>query len=267
MRNNPLGYLTISMVQEYDHCPRQYFYEYVEGYKPVLPNVNLVFGSIMHEAIAEGLRTGYLSADTFLKRWKAVGDLQYSGRDTHKSLEVKGVKLVEKLLEAEVLKLDVEAIEKAYETELPDGTLFKGTADLIYKVKGERILLDWKTSGSSFFDCRPHLDDQLTAYSFLSGVSKVAYGVLLKKKDPEVRFYFSSRKEEDYLDLQVKTMKTASDIERGFFYKNPSPVQCSLCPFCSLCLGKVPEVAGKELVKAEVKDRYANKKLEKVLVA
>jgi len=265
MRNNPLGYLTVSMAQEYDHCPRQYFYEYVQGYKPVLPNANLVFGSIMHEVIAEGLKTGHLFADLFLKRWDKVGELKYTGWATYETLKGTGVNLVKKLLEAEVLTLDVEAIEKSFETELPDGTLFKGTADLIYKVNGERILLDWKTSGSKFLACRPALDDQLTAYSFLAGgIEKVAYGVLLKKKDPEVRFYFSSRKEGDYLDFQLKVAKTSADIEGGFFPKNPSSFQCGMCPFSSFCLGQ-KEIAEKELRKGPVKDRYADKKPEKVL--
>jgi hypothetical protein len=146
---------------------------------------------------------------------------------------------------------------------LPDGTLFKGKIDLIYDNGKEDVLLDWKTSSSVFLDHRPDLDDQLTAYSMLSRIPKVAYGLLLKKKNPELKFYHAQRTHQDYLDYQLKVMKVVSDIESGFFFKKPS-LYCSFCPFKPLCRNQKEKVAG-ELKRVPVEDRYEGIECEQAL--
>ncbi|MCK4245065.1 MAG: PD-(D/E)XK nuclease family protein, partial [Candidatus Omnitrophica bacterium] len=168
MRNNPLGYLTTTMVRSYD-CPKKYFYEYVEGWRPLRPSANLVFGSIVHESIAEGLSNGHLTKDLFIEKWKKVEELIYSRSDTHQSLEGIGLSLISKLEKTPVYRRAV-AVEKAYQVELADGTIFKGKIDIIYNDGRENVVLDWKTSSRSFLDSRPELDDQLTAYSMLAGI-------------------------------------------------------------------------------------------------
>lgn len=260
VKNNPLGYVTTSMIQAYD-CPRKYYYEYVEGWKPIRPSANLVFGSVFHESIAEEFLNGRTAKDAFLEKWEKVGELVYSRSDTQESFRKIGLLLIEKVAKTEPYQRVV-AVEKAYQAELPDGTVFKGKVDIIYDDGQGNVLLDWKTSGGSFLDSRPDLDDQLTAYSMLSGIPRVAYGVLLKKKEPEVNFFFAARNEEDYLDYQVKVMKTVADIEAGFFYRKPS-LYCGFCNFCSLCRGQM-EKAKEELRQLLVKDRYKELNCERV---
>ena len=262
MKNNPLDYITATMVISYD-CPRKYYYEYVEGWKLVKPLANLVFGSILHESIAEEFLNGRKATDAFLEKWSKVGELTYSRADNHESLRKIGIALIEKVQKTEIYQRVV-AVEKVYQTELPDGTIFKGKVDLIYDNGKEEVLLDWKTSSSLFLDHRPDLDDQLTAYSMLSGISKVAYGVLLKKKEPEVKFFYAQRTYQDYLDYQLKVMKVVSDIESGFFFKKPS-IYCGFCPFCPLCRNQEEKIKT-ELKRVPVEDRYAGIDCEEVLV-
>jgi hypothetical protein len=126
---------------------------------------------------------------------------------------------------------------------------------MIYEEDGAEVLLDWKTSSRSFSDTRTELDDQLTAYSMLSGIKKVAYGVLLKRKTPEVKFLYSSRNESHYTDYQVKIMKVAADIDAGFFFRKPS-FYCGFCHFIPLCKGQ-RERALSELKRLPVQDRYS----------
>ena len=252
MKNNPIGYFTASMVLAYD-CPRKYFYQYVEGWRPVKQPANLVFGSIVHDSIAEEFLNGKTSEDVFLEKWDKAADLAYSKKDTHESLRKTGLSLLEKIKETEVLKRVV-AVEKSYRTELPDGTLFKGKVDMVYDDGKDEVLLDWKTSSSSFLNSRPDLDDQLTAYSMLSGIRKVAFGVLLKKKEPEVKFYHAERTYQDHLDYQIKVMKAVSDIESGFFFKKPS-LYCGFCTYSPLCRKQGHRVEA-ELERAPINDRY-----------
>lgn len=260
MKNNPLDYITATMVISYD-CPRKYYYEYVEGWKLVKPSANLVFGSILHESIAEEFLNGRKALEVFLEKWSKVGELTYSKADKHESLRKIGIALIEKVQRTEIYERVV-AVEKAYQTELPDGTVFKGKVDLIYDNGKEEVLLDWKTSSSLFLDHRPDLDDQLTAYSMLAGIPRVAYGVLLKKKEPEVRFFHALRTNQDYLDYQLKVMKAVSDIEAGFFFKKPS-LYCGFCPFTPLCRNQKEKIAA-ELKRIPVEDRYAGIECEEV---
>lgn len=260
LKNNPLRYITATMVIAYD-CPRKYYYEYIEGWKLVKPSANLVFGSILHESIAEEFLNGGKAAEIFLEKWGKVGEITYSRTDNHESLKKIGVTLIEKVQNTDIYQRAI-AVEKAYQTELPDGTIFKGKLDMIFDDGKEEVVLDWKTASSSFFDHRPDLDDQLTAYSMLSGIPKVAYGVLLKKKNPEIRLLYAKRTYEDYFDYQFKLMKAVSDIESGFFFKKPS-LYCSFCPFTSLCRNQEERVKT-ELKRVPVEDRYAGIECEEV---
>ena len=260
MRNNPLGYVTTSMIQAYD-CPRKYYYEYVEGWKPIRPSANLVFGSIFHESIAEEFLNGHTADEVFAEKWEKAGELVYSQRDNHASLKEIGLSLISKVQKTEVYQRVI-AVEKAYRAELPDGTIFKGKIDLIYDDGKEEVVLDWKTAKGSFLDSRPDLDDQLTAYSMLSRIPKVGYGVLLKRKAPEICFFYAQRTEQDYLDYQVKVMKVVADIESGFFFKKAS-IYCGFCPFCPLCRHQEDEIKA-ELKREPAKDRYQGIECEEV---
>jgi hypothetical protein len=261
MKNNPLDYITSTMVTSYD-CPRKYYYEYVEGWKPIRPSANLVFGSIIHDSIAQEFLEAREASQVFLEKWGNITEVNYSRNDSYESLKKVGLSLLAKVEKSEAFQKAITA-EKAYQTELPDGTVFKGKIDLVYDNGKEDVLLDWKTSSSVFLDHRPDLDDQLTAYSMLSQIPRVAYGLLLKKKNPELKFYHAQRTQQDYLDYQLKVMKVVSDIESGFFFKKPS-LYCSFCPFTPLCRNQKEKIAA-ELKRVPVEDRYEGIECEEAL--
>lgn len=264
MENNLLGYMTTSMITAYD-CPRKYYYEYVEGWKPIRPSANLVFGSIIHDAIAEEFLNGHTTKEFFVEKWEKVGELDYSRYDSKESLMKTGLALIEKLEKTEVLQRVV-AVEKAYKAVLPNGVVFKGKVDLIYDDRKGEVLLDWKTSGGVFMDSRPDLDDQLTAYSMLAGIPRVAYGVLLKKKDPDVQFLRSERTQEDYRDYILKVTKVVSDIDSGFFFKKPS-MYCGFCDFAPLCRKQEDRIKTELKRVLPIADRYAELECETVVVS
>lgn len=263
MENNPLGYLTVSMVASYD-CPRKYYYQYVEGWKPVTPAASLVFGIVFHESIAGEFLSEQSAQDIFSSLWSNVGELKYPKLDTHESLRKTGLALLAEVQKTAVYS-KVLAVEKAYTTELPDGTIFKGKIDMIYEEEGQEVVLDWKTASRAFSEIRTDLDDQLTAYSMLSGIRKVSHGVLLKRKTPEVKFLYSHRSAKDYSDLQEKIMKVAQDIKSGFFFRKPS-LYCAFCDFLPLCRGQRAK-ARAELKRLPVEDRYGEIECAEALCA
>lgn len=69
-----------SKVQSYKDCPRQFFYEYVLGWRPEQPNNHLHYGTCIHKALEHLLLNGYsidniLDAyDIFLTEYRKVFD-------------------------------------------------------------------------------------------------------------------------------------------------------------------------------------------------
>jgi len=48
-----------SKLSTFMECPRKYFYEYVLGWRPSMPNVHLTFGTAWHAAVERLLIEGY----------------------------------------------------------------------------------------------------------------------------------------------------------------------------------------------------------------
>lgn len=51
--------LDSTKLQTYQDCPRQFFYEYLLGWRPSHPNNHLVFGQAVHEALEHIILNGY----------------------------------------------------------------------------------------------------------------------------------------------------------------------------------------------------------------
>ena len=80
-RNKPLNaeatpHLSYSRLQKYLTCPEQYRLYYIEKLRAMVENASLVFGSVMHLALAEYFRRQIDPARTFLQDWDALKDVQ-----------------------------------------------------------------------------------------------------------------------------------------------------------------------------------------------
>lgn len=53
------GVLDSTKIQAYQDCPRRFFYEYILGWRPAMPNNHLVFGSAVHKAMEHLILHGY----------------------------------------------------------------------------------------------------------------------------------------------------------------------------------------------------------------
>lgn len=254
-----LGYLTYSMLRVYLSCPRKYKYIFVDGWKKVKPNAAMLFGSMVHEALAYWAMTDSDPAEYFSSAWDYRIDpdeVAFSKRESYDSLMKIGVALCNPI--PKILKdqgMEIAEVEK----ELPyydnKELVLKGTADAIAIHKGKNVLLDWKTAAAPYKETDVELDYQFSIYSMLTGIQDCFYIVMIKRlKEPEIQVLHTSRGPEQWGEALKVLDKSRAAIARGEFEKNPSFL-CKSCDFRGLCCSKVQDPV--ELVQRPVKDRYA----------
>src|SRR5438093_13096691 len=81
LRGRP--HLSHSQIQKYLDCPEKYRLYYIEGLRPRYPSASLVFGQIVHQALAHLFQTGEDPVAAFEKRWNGVcaAPLSYKQRE------------------------------------------------------------------------------------------------------------------------------------------------------------------------------------------
>src|SRR5260370_19986763 len=89
-------HLSYSRINRYLHCPEQYRLYYIENLRPRCASASLVFGQIVHQALALLFRDRGDPVKLFLGTWKeAQGfDLNYSQRESWEKLNVGGQALL-----------------------------------------------------------------------------------------------------------------------------------------------------------------------------
>src|SRR5207244_1064792 len=82
-------HLSHSRVSKYLHCPEQYRLYYVENLRPRIPDAGLVFGQIIHQALAALFRSGEDPVSFFLKAWQEIEsvDVNYGERESWARLQ------------------------------------------------------------------------------------------------------------------------------------------------------------------------------------
>ena len=150
--NRKSPHLSHSRVSRYLHCPEQYRLYYVENMRPRFPSSNLVFGQVVHEALAALFQSGEDPLAKFQNSWRAVRevDLTYGPRDSWGKLSMTGEALIAKFVEEELPRLsNVTASEKAFQLSITSLDLpFIGIIDLVADLDGKRTVADFKTSSS-----------------------------------------------------------------------------------------------------------------------
>lgn len=233
--------LSHSRIQKYLTCPEQYRLYYLERLRPKMESANLVFGALLHLAIAELLRSEADPIPVFRREWDALREvaLRYSGRDTWESLGNKGENLLRKFLLEEVQKLGrILGIEQRFEFLASSlRQPFIGFIDLITEIEGARAIIDLKTSSTSYDEYEVALSDQLTAYWMADpDVQQVGLCVLVKTKEPRIEWHWAERNAEHVEDYLRKVGIVAQAITNGVFYRRPGK-HCGYCDFLPICLG------------------------------
>ena len=87
---------------------------------------------------------------------------------------------------------------------LAGGNEFVSYIDAIGDLDGQRCLIDWKTTTSRYSEVPDgllSLDPQLICYSWISGISDVAFVVFVRKSLPEIQYLKATISEEQRRDF------------------------------------------------------------------
>jgi RecB family exonuclease len=234
-------HLSYSRINRYLTCPEQYRLYYIEKLRPKADSAGLVFGALIHVALAEFFRTGKDPAETFRRAWQNLKDvkLRYNKRESWEDLSDKGESLLQKFVQEEAPKIQqVLGIEKKFELSISSLNLpFVGIVDLVARLKSHKTIVDFKTAASDYEDHEVTLSDQLTAYWLADPEAKqVALCVLIKTKEPRIEWHFARRSPDHIGEYLDKVRLIAEDIEVGKFYKRAGK-HCGYCDFLPVCLG------------------------------
>src|SRR2546426_7577131 len=99
---------------------------------------------------------------------------------------------------------------------LPNGNGFVAYIDALGHLDGTRCLLEWKTTSSRYPE-QPEgllaLDPQLVCYSWVSGITEVAFVVFVRKRVPEIQYLRTSISEEQRRDFGQLVEHSVGQIE------------------------------------------------------
>src|SRR5881396_3205230 len=231
----PTPHLSHSRINRYLTCPEQYRLYYVEKLRPRVESASLVFGVVIHAAIADLFRTGEDPVEHFVRDWQNLKEVQlnYKKRESWEDFNAKGEKLLAKFLAEEAPKIrQARGIERKFELRVTAlDAPFVGIIDLVGQVDDRLTVIDFKTAGSDYEDHEAALSDQLTAYALC---------VLVKTKEPRIEWHFAKRSADGLAEYLDKVRLVSDDIAAGKFYKRPGK-HCGYCDFLPVCLGNKKE--------------------------
>jgi CRISPR/Cas system-associated exonuclease Cas4 (RecB family) len=242
-------HLSYSRINRYLTCPEQYRLYYVERLRPRIESAGLVFGALVHIALADLFRKGTDPVATFLHEWQNLKEvpLDYGRKESWETLKDKGEKLLQRFVKEEAPKIQkVFGVEKKFELAMTSlDQPFIGIVDLLSEVDGRMTIVDFKTANAGYEEHTVALSDQLTAY-FLGEpeAKRVALCVLVKTKEPRIEWHFAKRNSDHLKEYLAKVRLVSEDIARGKFYKRAGK-WCSYCDFLPVCLGDKKKVQEK----------------------
>lgn len=236
----PAPHLSHSRLARYLHCPEQYRLYYIAGLRRRLPSANLLFGQVVHQALAACFTHGRDPAEAFTDTWSAMrdADLEYSARDSWQTLLDVGSKLLAQFVTRQLPRLRApEAVERPFELQVTDLDLpFVGVIDLVAELDGVRSVIDFKTAAACYQPYEVVLSDQLTAYQLAApAVPQAALCVLVKTRTPQIEWHLTARTGVELIEYLAKVRLVARAVRDGDFYKRPGK-WCSWCDYLPVCL-------------------------------
>ena len=236
-----------TQISQYLTCPRRYRHRYLDGWKEKDTRAAMLFGRAFELALGAYFRRED-PGDVLFREWSVCKGqhLQFSNHDTWDRMLDQGIVLLTRFCQDDRIQipqprrnLQVKFVRSVGRNE------FVSYIDGIGKLDGRRCLLEWKTSSSRYPE-EPAgllaLDPQLVCYSWMTGISKVAQVVFIRKRLVEIQYLQTSITDEQRSEFGRLIEDTIRRIESADFLphsgirfpQNP----CSTCPYVGLCLGR-----------------------------
>jgi hypothetical protein len=235
-----------TQISQYLRCPRSYRYRYLDGWREKDTRAAMVFGRCFETALGTYFRGEDPTAVLF-KEWGAFRDapFEYRKGDSWDRLVHQGVHLLQKFAQdnrVQVLQPQQNLQVKLLRT-LPGNNEFVSYIDALGTLDSKECLIDWKTTTSRYAE-EPQglltLDPQLICYSWISGISDVAFVVFVRKQQPEIQYPKASISEEQRREFGQLVEETVGQVETGQFpghsgIRFPQNA-CIGCSHLGLCL-------------------------------
>lgn len=266
----PRYYLSVSQINMYRRCPRQYYFRYIKDLIRQ-PSAAQVEGSAIHKSVAvghtEALKNGTVPLDVLLDAyndywkeskgeidWKAEEDVvnpdlivrrghnflyQYNDRFIPKlETRVDGAgPFVEREFLATIGKLHV-PLRGFIDLVAKNNTVFndKKSPD----GSGEEEVIDHKTTSKSMSQDDVDSALQLTVYSRITGISHVRFQCFVKTKVPKISAIAARRTVQSWNWAEFVITEVARCISAGAFPPGPDGWSCSVkfCGYWDMCRGK-----------------------------
>lgn len=204
-------------------CPRRFKYRYIDEADEERTSAALILGSAVHEAVElfmKGLKDGQPATEdevlgafdlAFTDAANLAEEMDVPvnwGKSGFHDQAEKGAEMLRVFLDKVDRDINVIAVEQAFEIELEPGRNVSGYIDLILQDKERILVVDIKTSSSSYGKDRLDYDLQPTTYVAAAeqmydaeGKVDFEYWVLTKTKKPAFRIYPVVRDEQDRNEL------------------------------------------------------------------
>jgi hypothetical protein len=239
-----------SQISHYLRCPRSYRYRYLDGWREKDTRAALVFGRCFEKALCAYFHQEDCT-EVLFKEWGAFREAPFAYRkgDSWDRFVHQGVHLLEMFAREDRIRIrrPKTNLQIKMLRALPGGHEFLAYIDAIGCLDGTHCLLDWKTTTSRYAE-EPEgllsLDPQLICYSWVSGISEVAFVVFVRKQQPEIQYLKATISEEQRREFGRLVEATIGQLEAGQFPSHSGirfPQNgCVSCPHLGLCLDDQP---------------------------
>ena len=239
---------SFTQISQYLSCPRRYRHRYLDGWREKDTRAAMLFGRAFEQALSAYFRREDSTAVLF-GEWALhkSSPLEYSNGTTWDRMLQQGIQLLERFAQDDRVRVPQprKNLQIKFTQSLHRGNDFVAYVDAIGRLDGVRCLLEWKTTSSRYPE-EPAgllmLDPQLVCYSWITGVSKVAQVVFVRKRLVEIQYFRTTITEEQRQEFGQLVGDTVRRIEAAQFLphsgvrfpQNP----CITCPYVGLCLGR-----------------------------
>lgn len=270
----PLPYLSVSQVEQYLKCPKQFEFRYIKGQKRP-PGIAMVQGTVVHKAVEEGYRHVIASAelpeldfvlDTYsgaldagLKEdvvWDDGEDADAAAKDPG-ALKDQGVALLKNWHREKLPEVKPTAVEKSFVTSF-GGIPIVGRVDLIDRVEKPLdesgaaaqtdmhplldTVVDNKVVGKTYQKSKVDSALQMSLYAHATGIPRARYDLFVKTKTPKITTMLTSRNQQQINWAIEIFVQVARAISAGVFPPCvPDSFLCNpkWCGYWANCRGAV----------------------------
>jgi len=235
-----------TQIAHYLRCPRSYRHRYLDGWREKETRAAMIFGRCFEKAI-ESYFSGDDCAAALYREWGVYRDapFEYKKGETWDRLVHQGVHLLELFAQDNRVHIPQpqQNLQIKVVRDLPNANQFVSYIDAIGELDGQHCLVDWKTTTSRYPEEPARLlslDPQLISYSWMTGISDVAFVVFVRKHQPEIQYLKTSISEEQRMEFGRLLQTTIVQIEAAQFPSHSGirfPQNgCVSCAHLGLCL-------------------------------